>query len=102
MSDLPPSEPLIPVPAEAAANTHCSAADYDRLYAQSIADPDAFWAEQPKRRAWGSPPTTLATGSFVPVITKWYEDGALHISHTETHRHVHAGQGGGQERRRVE
>ena len=44
MSDLPPSEPLVPVPADAAANTHCTAADYDRLYAHSVDDPDAFWA----------------------------------------------------------
>ncbi|HEX4874336.1 MAG TPA: acetyl-coenzyme A synthetase N-terminal domain-containing protein, partial [Sphingorhabdus sp.] len=38
-----------PVPESATKNTHCSAADYDRLYAQSIADPDGFWAEQAKR-----------------------------------------------------
>ncbi|MBB5707157.1 acetate--CoA ligase [Sphingopyxis panaciterrulae] len=93
MSDLPPSEPLIPVPAEAAANTHCSAADYDRLYAQSIADPDAFWAEQAKRLDWVTPPTTIANWSFDPVSIKWYEDGVLNLCHNALDRHVAAGHG---------
>ena len=42
VSELPPSEPFVSVPANAANNTHCSAADYERLYAQSISDPDTF------------------------------------------------------------
>ena len=59
MSDLPPSEPLVPVPADAAAHTHCTAADYDRLYAASVADPDAFWAEQAQRIEWMKAPTRI-------------------------------------------
>src|SRR3546814_17336715 len=89
MSDLPPSEPLIPVPAEAAANTHCSEADYDRLYAQSIADPDAFWAEQAKRLAWVKPQTTIAKRSFDPRSIKWYEAGLLNLCHNHLAPHVH-------------
>src|SRR3546814_15608636 len=93
MSDLPPSEPLLPVPTPATANTHCSAADYDRLYAQSIADPDAFWAEQAKRLDWVTPPTTIANWSFDPVSIKWYEDGGLNLCHNAPDRHVAAGHG---------
>src|SRR3546814_4140283 len=93
MSDLPPSEPLIPVPAEAAANTHCSAADYDRLYAESIADPDAFWAEQAKRLDWVRAPTKIANWSFDPVSIKWYEEGVLNLCHNALDRHVAAGHG---------
>ena len=93
MSDLPPSEPLVPVPADAAANTHCTAADYDRLYAQSIADPDAFWAEQAKRIDWISPPTKIANWSYDPVSIQWYEDGVLNLCHNAVDRHVAAGHG---------
>ena len=93
MSDLPPSEPLVPIPAEAAANTHCSAADYDRLYAQSIADPDAFWAEQAQRLDWVTPPTKIANWSFDPVAIKWYEDGVLNLCHNALDRHIAAGHG---------
>ena len=92
-SELHPSEPLVPVPANAAANTHCSAADYDRLYAASIADPDSFWAEQAKRIDWITPPTKIAGWSYDPVAIKWYEDGVLNLCHNAIDRHVAAGHG---------
>ena len=82
-----------PVPADAAANTHCSAADYDRLYTQSIDDPDAFWAEQAKRIDWVTPPTKIANWCFDPVSIKWYEDGVLNLCHNAVDRHVEAGRG---------
>jgi acetyl-CoA synthetase len=92
-ADLPASEPFVPVPADAAANTHCSAADYERLYTHSIDDPDAFWAEQAKRLDWITPPTTIANWSYDPVEIKWYEDGVLNLCHNAVDRHVAAGHG---------
>src|SRR3546814_4910928 len=97
MSDLPPSEPLLPVPTPATANTHCTAADYERLYAASIADPDVFWAEQAKRLDWVTPPTKIANWSFDPVSIKWYEDGVLNLCHNALDRHVAAGHGRSEE-----
>ena len=82
-----------PIPANAAANTQCSAADYDRMYAQSIADPDAFWAKQAERIDWVTPPTKIANWSFDPVDIKWYEDGVLNLCHNAIDRHVNAGKG---------
>ncbi|WP_397590830.1 acetate--CoA ligase [Sphingorhabdus sp.] len=82
-----------PIPANAAANTQCSATDYDRMYAQSIADPDAFWAEQAERIDWVTPPTKIANWSFDPVDVKWYEDGVLNLCHNAIDRHVNAGKG---------
>ncbi|HRE36190.1 MAG TPA: AMP-binding protein, partial [Sphingopyxis terrae] len=93
MSELPPSEPFVPVPADAAANTHCSAADYDRLYAASIDDPDGFWADQAQRIDWMTPPTKIAGWSYDPVSIKWYEDGVLNLCHNALDRHVAAGHG---------
>lgn len=82
-----------PVPTDAAANTHCTAADYERMYAQSIAEPDSFWAEQAKRIDWISPPTEIGNWSFDPVSIKWYEDGVLNLCHNAVDRHVAAGHG---------
>ncbi len=82
-----------PIPETAARNTQCSAADYDRMYAQSISAPDAFWAEQAKRIDWFTPPTKIGNWSFNPVSIKWYEDGVLNLCHNAVDRHVAAGKG---------
>ena len=82
-----------PIPEMAARNTQCSAADYDRMYAQSISAPDAFWAEQAKRIDWFTPPTKIGNWSFDPVSIKWYEDGVLNLCHNAVDRHVAAGKG---------
>jgi acetyl-CoA synthetase len=82
-----------PAPESATANTHCSAAEYDRMYAQSISNPDAFWAEQAKRIDWFTPPTKIANWSFDPVSIKWFEDGVLNLCHNSVDRHVAAGRG---------
>jgi acetyl-CoA synthetase len=82
-----------PIPETAARNTQCSAADYDRMYAQSISAPDAFWADQAKRIDWFTPPTKIGNWSFDPVSIKWYEDGVLNLCHNAVDRHVAAGKG---------
>ncbi len=82
-----------PIPASAAADTHCTAADYNRLYAQSIADPDAFWAEQAARIDWFTQPAKIANWSYDPVSIQWYEDGVLNLCHNAVDRHVAAGKG---------
>ena len=82
-----------PLPASAAADTHCSAEEYDHLYAQSVADPDAFWGEQAGRLDWVKEPTKVANWSYDPVSIKWYEDGKLNLCHNAVDRHVAAGNG---------
>jgi len=73
--------------------THCTAADYDRLYRESIDDPDTFWSRQAERLDWEKAPGTIANWSFDPVSIKWYEDGVLNICHNALDRHVAAGKG---------
>jgi len=73
--------------------THCSADDYQRLYAESLADPNAFWAKQAERIDWESNPSSIANWSYDPVDIKWYEDGVLNICHNAVDRHVAAGNG---------
>ncbi|MFM2410207.1 MAG: AcCoA synthetase, partial [Pseudomonadota bacterium] len=82
-----------PIPDSAKQDTHCSASDYDRLYAASITDPDAFWAEQAKRIDWFTAPSKVGNWSYDPVSITWYEDGVLNLCHNAVDRHVAAGRG---------
>jgi acetyl-CoA synthetase len=84
---------MVPIPADAIARTHTTAADYERLYAQSLSDPDGFWATQAKRIDWITPPTKIGNWSYDPVSIKWYEDGVLNLCHNAVDRHVAAGRG---------
>ncbi|MEL6875647.1 MAG: AMP-binding protein, partial [Pseudomonadota bacterium] len=84
---------LVSPDSKATGNTHCTSADYDRLYAASLSDPDGFWREQSARLDWITAPGTVANWSFDPVDIKWFEDGVLNICHNAVDRHVAAGKG---------
>lgn len=78
---------------KATGNTHCSAEDYQRLYAESISNPDAFWTKQTERLDWTQSPATISNWSYDPVSIKWFEDGVLNICHNAVDRHVASGRG---------
>ncbi len=72
------------------AGAHVDAAAYDRMYAASLADPDAFWGEQGQRIDWIRPYTRVKNTSFTPgnISIKWFEDGTLNISANCIDRHL--------------
>ena len=76
--------------AEFAANAHVDAAKYQKLYADSIADPEAFWAEQGKILDWIKPYTKVKNTDFTlgQVDIKWYEDGTLNVCTNCVDRHL--------------
>src|SRR6188472_4514093 len=85
------SEPLVFQPGAAAiARTHTTAEQYDALYAQSVNDPDGFWAEQAKRLDWVRFPTKIKNTSFAypDVSIKWFEDGVLNVAANCIDRHL--------------
>ena len=55
-----------PVPAEVAAKTRIRREDYERLYAESVADPEGFWGRIGKRLDWMR---ALCAGSRTPAST---------------------------------
>jgi acetyl-CoA synthetase len=73
--------------------THCTAEQYDAMYARSIEDPDAFWLEQAQRLDWSKAPTKGGEWSYDPVNIKWFADGTLNLCHNAVDRHVAAGRG---------
>ena len=65
-------------------------ADYTRLYAESIADPDGFWGREGKRIDWIEPYTKVKNTDFTMghVSIRWFEDGILNASVNCVDRHL--------------
>jgi acetyl-CoA synthetase len=80
---------LIPVPDSLARTAWLDAAGYDRMYAESMSDPEKFWGDQGKRLHWSKPYTRVKNTSFSGDVTiRWYEDGALNASYNCIDRHL--------------
>ena len=76
--------------AEFAANAHIDAKGYAKMYAASVADPEAFWAEHGQRIDWMKPFTKVKNVSYAhpDVSIKWFEDGTLNVSANCIDRHL--------------
>jgi acetyl-CoA synthetase len=81
---------LYPVPEQAKKQTHLTVDEHQRLYTQSVQQPDVFWAEQAKALTWYKQPTIIKNTSFGPdqVSIKWFEDGELNVSVNCIDRHL--------------
>jgi acetyl-CoA synthetase len=78
------------VPAEAAKRAFVNAERYRKMYAASLDDPNAFWAEHGKRIDWMKPFTKVKNTSFGPgsVFIKWFADGTTNVAHNCIDRHL--------------
>ncbi|MFZ3581819.1 acetate--CoA ligase [Loktanella sp. DJP18] len=76
--------------AELAANAHADKDTYDRMYADSVSDPDAFWGAHGKRLEWMTPYTKVKNTSFAPgnIDIRWFEDGTLNVAANCIDRHL--------------
>jgi acetyl-CoA synthetase len=83
---------IYPVPEQWAANALIDEAGYHAMYARSIADPDAFWAEAALRLDWIKPFTKVKNTSFdeADFGIRWFEDGTLNLSANCLDRHLAA------------
>jgi len=79
-----------PPTAEFAAHAHADKATYEKMYAQSVQDPDAFWGKEGKRLDWIKPYTKVKNSTFAypDVSIKWYEDGTLNVCANCVDRHL--------------
>ncbi len=67
----------------------CGEQEYQALYAESIRDPETFWAKQAKRLDWRKPWTKVKNCTFqLPVKIRWFEGGALNVSENCVDRHL--------------
>ncbi len=80
---------LFPVPAEFAKSAWIDADKYQRMYTQSVENPDGFWGEQGKRLDWIKPYTKVKDASFTgDVKIAWFADGTLNASYNCIDRHL--------------
>ncbi|MGY2191453.1 acetate--CoA ligase [Pseudomonas pergaminensis] len=63
--------------------------DYQRLYRQSIEQPDTFWAEQAKRFLdWITPWHTVQQSDIHTGAAQWFAGGQLNVSYNCIDRHL--------------
>jgi acetyl-CoA synthetase len=79
-----------PVPAAIAAGAWADAAAYEAMYAASIEDPEAFWAEQAKTLDWHKPFSEIKDTSFAAddLHIRWFTDGEINVSANCLDRHL--------------
>jgi acetyl-CoA synthetase len=62
---------------------------YLKWYAESIRNPERFWAKHGKRIDWFTPFTKVKNTSFDRKVSiKWFEDGRTNVSHNCIDRHL--------------
>ena len=85
-----PIQPLYPVDPAFAARARIKAADYARLYAESVRDPAGFWREVARRLDWMRFPTRIKDVSFrlEDFHIRWYADGVLNVAANCLDRHL--------------
>jgi acetyl-CoA synthetase len=79
-------------PASRIGDARLDDAAYARLYAESVRDPDAFWARVAQRLEWMVPPTQVKDTSFAleDFHIRWFADGVLNASVNCLDRHLDA------------
>jgi propionyl-CoA synthetase len=63
---------------------------YDEVYARSLAEPEAFWAEAARAIDWDQPWERVLDSSRAPFY-RWFAGARLNVAHNALDRHVAAG-----------
>src|SRR5690554_2674862 len=81
---------LYPVPEGFTGPNTISQETYERRYAESIQNPDAFWAEVARRVDWYRTPSQIKDVSFdaKDFRIRWFADGELNVSVNCLDRHL--------------
>ncbi|MGV6397475.1 acetate--CoA ligase [Pseudomonas caspiana] len=66
-----------------------SDADYQRMYKESIENPDQFWAEQAEAFLdWSAPWSSVTQADMKTGDAQWFKDGQLNVSYNCIDRHL--------------
>ncbi|MDE0089013.1 MAG: acetate--CoA ligase [Candidatus Poribacteria bacterium] len=86
---FPPKETAYPI-----GDAHVNSLEaYQERYAESIQDPESFWATIAERLTWYQKWGTVRDYDFVKAQIKWFEGGTLNACYNCLDRHVEAGHG---------
>ena len=77
------------VSAAARVGSHLDEAGYERMYRQSLEQPDQFWAEQAERfLTWDQPWSKVQQSDLSKGEAAWFIDGKLNVSVNCIDRHL--------------
>ena len=86
---FPPENTNYPI-----SNAHISSMEqYQKMYDESVADPENFWANVAERITWYKKWDTIREYDFVNANIKWFDGGKLNACYNCLDRHVEAGHG---------
>ena len=75
-------------------NAHISSMEqYQKIYDESVADPESFWANVAERITWYKKWDTIREYDFVSANIKWFDGGKLNACYNCLDRHVESGHG---------
>ncbi|MGS5046916.1 acetyl-coenzyme A synthetase N-terminal domain-containing protein, partial [Mameliella sp. RP-9] len=82
--------PVYPPSADMVKHAHVDLSRYDQMYAASVSDPAAFWAEQAQRLDWMKQPSEIKNTDFTlgQVKIEWFRDGTLNVAANCIDRHL--------------
>ena len=84
------NDSIFKVTAENQKNALIDKAKYEKMYQESVSNPEAFWNEYGKRIDWIKPYSKVKNTSFAhdKVNIKWFEDGTLNVCANCVDRHL--------------
>ena len=84
------SNKIYKVPEDFAALAHLRNAEYQRLYQESVRDPNGFWARMGRRLDWIQPYNKVKDTSFDEhdFRIRWFYDGKLNVAANCLDRHL--------------
>src|SRR5690606_38527358 len=89
MTDQTEEIPTIEIPEAIKGTTMMDQDRYHELYARSIADPEAFWAEQAKEHiTWIKPWKRVLDWDYKRGHIRWFEGATLNVSSNCIDRHL--------------
>src|ERR1700730_18200573 len=83
---------LYRIPESFAAVAQVKHADYERMYAESVADPDRFWGSIGRRIDWIKEFSRVKDSNFAEsdFHIRWFSDGTLNVASNCLDRHLEA------------
>ena len=80
---------LVALPPELIDTAHVNAADYRRMYRQSLDDPEGFWADIAQQFVWRKLWTKVKDTSFIgDVHIRWFDGAQLNVTESCIDRHA--------------
>lgn len=81
---------VYPIDPDFAAKARVTREAYERLYAESVSQPEAFWGQVAERLDWFTRPKKIKDVSYAleDFHIRWYEDGELNASVNCLDRHL--------------